>query len=233
LVGPAVGAWSTTAGKPSLSRLGRATTTFIVLGNAPVALVLAALGGLLWLGALTGPHHSVATIVPAAIALGLVIVAWRMGRPAVRRVSSQPRPGVWHAVDGPVAVARDGVRVARALVIERDWKLLGAVAYYAFDNAVLWATFHAFAHPPAVSVVVMGYLVGSLAGALPLPGGLGALDGGLIGALVLYGSPVAPAAAAVLLYRGLSLAVPIVLGVIGCARRSPRIVLTSELELSP
>jgi uncharacterized membrane protein YbhN (UPF0104 family) len=79
----------------------------------------------------------------------------------------------------------------------------------------------------------MGYLVGSLAGALPLPGGLGALDGGLIGALVLYGSPVAPAAAAVLLYRGLSLAVPIVLGVIGCARRSPRIVLTSELELSP
>jgi uncharacterized protein (TIRG00374 family) len=91
------------------------------------------------------------------------------------------------------------------------------VAYYAFDNAVLWATFHAFGHPPAVSVVVMGYLVGSLAGALPVPGGLGALDGGLIGALALYGSPVAATAAAVLVYRGLSLAFPVLLGVIGAA----------------
>ena len=62
----------------------------------------------------------------------------------------------------------------------------------------------------------MGYLVGSLAGALPLPAGLGAVDGGLIGALVLYGAPAAPAAAAVLLYRGISLSVPAVLGAIGC-----------------
>ena len=64
-------------------------------------------------------------------------------------------------------------------------------------------------------------LVGD-AGALPLPGGLGALDSGLIGALVLYGSPVAATAAAVLVYRGLSLAFPVVLGVIGCAGRPAR-----------
>jgi hypothetical protein len=61
----------------------------------------------------------------------------------------------------------------------------------------------------------MGYLVGSLAAALPLPAGLGAVDGGLIGALVLYGSPAAPTAAAVLLYRGISLSLPIALGAIG------------------
>ena len=65
----------------------------------------------------------------------------------------------------------------------------------------------------------MGYLVGSLAGALPLPAGLGALEGGLIGALVLYGAPAAPTAAAVLLYRGISLSVPIVLGAVGCTHR--------------
>jgi uncharacterized protein (TIRG00374 family) len=69
----------------------------------------------------------------------------------------------------------------------------------------------------------MGYLVGSLAGALPLPGGLGAVDLGLIGALVLYGSPAAPAAAAVLLYRGLSLAVPVALGAIGWTCYSTRL----------
>ena len=52
----------------------------------------------------------------------------------------------------------DGVRDARALVTARDWKLIGAVAYYAFDNAVLWAAFHAFGNPPAIGVIVMGYL---------------------------------------------------------------------------
>ena len=68
----------------------------------------------------------------------------------------------------------------------------------------------------------MGYLVGSLAGALPIPAGLGVLEGGLIGALVLYGAPAAPAAAAVLLYRGISLSVPIALGALGCTRRPGR-----------
>jgi hypothetical protein len=54
----------------------------------------------------------------------------------------------------------------------------------------------------------MGYLVGSLGSALPLPAGLG-LAGGLIGALVLYGAPAAPAAAAVLLYRGITISLPL------------------------
>jgi Lysylphosphatidylglycerol synthase TM region len=116
---------------------------------------------------------------------------------------------------------------ARALVTAGNWKLFGALAYYAFDNAVLWATFHAYGHAPQIGVVVMGYVVGSLAAALPIPAGLGVLEGGLIGALVLYGAPAAPAAAAVLLYRGISLSVPIALGALGCARRprsrSPRL----------
>jgi hypothetical protein len=108
---------------------------------------------------------------------------------------------------------------ARALVTAGDWKLVGALAFYAFDNAVLWAAFHAYGHAPQIGVVVMGYLVGSLAGVLPIPAGLGVLEGGLIGALVLYGAPAAPAAAAVLLYRGISLSVPVALGALGCTRR--------------
>ena len=111
----------------------------------------------------------------------------------------------------------DGVSEARALISARNWKLVGALAYYLFDNAVLWAAFHAYGHAPPIGIVMMGYLVGSLAGALPLPAGLGAIEGGLIGALVLYGAPVAPASAAVLLYRGISLSVPIALGAISYA----------------
>ena len=58
----------------------------------------------------------------------------------------------------------------------------------------------------------MGYLIGSLATAFPTPAGLGAVEGGLIGALVLYGAPAGPAAVAVLLYRSISLGVPVLLG---------------------
>src|SRR5450755_1376167 len=108
----------------------------------------------------------------------------------------------------------DGVSEAGTLVSAGNWKLGGALAYYAFDNALLWAAFHAYGRTPPIGVVVMGYLVGSLAGALPLPAGLGAVDGGLIGALVLYGSPAAPTVAAVLLYRGISLSLPNALGAI-------------------
>jgi uncharacterized membrane protein YbhN (UPF0104 family) len=216
LIGPTVGAWSTSKEKPSLSQLTRATITFVVLTNAPGALVLAAVGILLWLGLPDGPHQSTLTILPALLGMGLLMGAWLAGRSSRPRSPSSRRGPALQALAKPVGAMSDGVNEARALIAAHDWKLSGAVAYYAFDNAVLWAAFHAFAHPPAAGVIVMGYLVGSLAGALPLPGGLGAVDGGLIGALVLYGAPASSAAAAVLLYRGLSLALPVVLGAIGC-----------------
>jgi uncharacterized membrane protein YbhN (UPF0104 family) len=223
LIGPTMGAWSTNEDKPSLSRLTRATTTFVILTNAPGAVVLAAVGILLWLGLPDGPHQSTLTILPALLAVGLLTGTWLAGRSSHRQPPSSRRRLGSHLLAKPVSAMGDGISDARALVTARDWKLIGAVAYYAFDNAVLWAAFHAFARPPAIGVIVMGYLVGSLASALPVPGGLGAVDGGLIGALVLYGSPAPSAAAAVLLYRGLSLALPVVLGAVGCASLSPRL----------
>jgi hypothetical protein len=41
-------------------------------------------------------------------------------------------------------MVRGGAAEARELLAGRNWKRLGAmVAYYAFDNAVLWAAFRA------------------------------------------------------------------------------------------
>ena len=79
--------------------------------------------------------------------------------------------------------------------------IVGAIGYWAFDNAVLWATFHAFGYTPEISIVLMGYLIGQLGGLLPIPGGIGGIDGGLIGTLIVYGAPAAVVAAAVLAYR--------------------------------
>jgi uncharacterized protein (TIRG00374 family) len=99
------------------------------------------------------------------------------------------------------------------LLDRRDWRVIaGSVGYWAFDNAVLWACLHAFGETPPLTLVLMGYLIGQLGGLLPLPGGLGGIDGGLLGALVVYGLPAAAAAAAIVAYHLILFWLPLVLG---------------------
>ena len=90
--------------------------------------------------------------------------------------------------------------------------IVGAIGYWAWDNAVLWAAFHAFGPSPPLSIVLMGYLIGQLGGLLPLPGGLGGIAGGLLGTLVVYGAPAAASAAAVVAYRVILFWLPLVVG---------------------
>src|SRR3954467_11848507 len=71
----------------------------------------------------------------------------------------------------------------------------------------------AFGNPlPPVGLPLVAYLVGQLGSLIPIPGGIGGVDGGLIGTLILYGVDPTDAAGAVLAYRGLLLAIPAVLG---------------------
>ena len=75
-----------------------------------------------------------------------------------------------------------GVREAGRVVRRRDWRVIaGSTGYWAFDNAVLWATLHAFGASPAITLVLMAYLIGQLGGLLLIPGGIGGIDGGLFG----------------------------------------------------
>src|ERR1700760_1876611 len=216
LIGPGTGAWSMSREQqPSLSQLTRATTTFVILTNVPGVLALVGAGVLLWLGVSAGSPQVALTALPAATAAGLLVAVWVAARDRGRQSRSPHRRQLARLLAMPVNALGGGARDARTLIAAGDWKLTGALAYYAFDNAVLWAAFRAFGHRPGLSVVVMGYAVGSIAGALPLPAGLGAVDAGLIGALILYGSPAPQTAAAVLLYRGVSLSVPVTLGAVG------------------
>jgi uncharacterized membrane protein YbhN (UPF0104 family) len=97
------------------------------------------------------------------------------------------------------------VRDAIALVRERDPRLAGALAYWGFDAAVLWATLHAFGDAPAAPVVVLAYFVGQVANTLPLPG---SVSGGIAGVLIAFGVPVAIALPAVLAYRTIAVWLP-------------------------
>lgn len=112
------------------------------------------------------------------------------------------------------ALAASGIRTAIALVRSRDAGLLGALAWWGFDVSVLWAMFHAFGSPPPFTVIWMAYFVGMLGNLLPLPGGLGGVEGGMIGAFAAFGVDINLSVLAVLAYRGLSFWLPTVPGAV-------------------
>ncbi len=107
----------------------------------------------------------------------------------------------------------DGVRGALRLIARHDWRLLGAVGYWLFDTLVLYVCLLAYGQSPTFWVVAMAYLVGQLANSIPIPAGLVAVEGGLIGMLVLFHvRPVSVVVAAVVTYRAISLWLPALIG---------------------
>jgi uncharacterized protein (TIRG00374 family) len=213
--GLALGAWILSRGGMPAERIARRSVAFFIIKSSVNFVAVAVLGTVMALG-LVGPDLSLwLTAVPAAGAL-LVIAA----------VLVVPRLGPGSPVPSDAGRTRKAIReVRRALVtgtheavqIVRSRNLLvitGAVGYWAWDNAVLWAAFHAFGHSPPITVILMGYLIGQLGGLLPLPGGLGGIDGGLIGTLIVYGTPAAVTAAAVLTYRVILFWLPLLVGTV-------------------
>jgi uncharacterized membrane protein YbhN (UPF0104 family) len=137
-----------------------------------------------------------------------------------RRIAS-----VW--LDGVVVGIRDAERTAA----HPSWRLVGALGYLGFDITVLWVTLAAVGQPPSVPVLVLGYSIGYLANTLPIPGGIGVLDAGISGALLLYGASPEHVAAAVLVYHAIALWVPGLGGLLAYARLRPR--LTDPSVASP
>jgi hypothetical protein len=115
-------------------------------------------------------------------------------------------------------------REAERAAARPSWRVAGAVGYLGFDMAVLWATLRGLGYAPAIGALVVAYLAGYLTNWLPIPGGLGVLDGGLAGALVLYGMPPASAAAAVLVYHAIALWVPSLGGLIAYAHLRRKLI---------
>jgi hypothetical protein len=107
-----------------------------------------------------------------------------------------------------------GVRDARRLLRTGNAGLIGALMWWGFDIAVLWACFEAFGEAPAYAIITVAYFVGMLANTLPLPGGVGGVDGGMVGALIAFGVEPELALIAVLGYRGFAFWLPIVPGAV-------------------
>jgi uncharacterized protein (TIRG00374 family) len=187
-------------------------TTFLVLLYAVymAALVLGGMG--LFVGVLPGTAPLALTLVPAAF--GAAVIALALALPRLSDVLARAqRKGRSVGRIAPAAAAigggvRDALRMARRL----DVGLVGALLWWVGDVAVLWACFEAFGESPALAVVVMAYFIGMLGNMLPLPGGIGGVDGGMVAALVAFGADPALAVVAVLAYRGFAFWLPIVPG---------------------
>jgi uncharacterized protein (TIRG00374 family) len=211
--GLALGAWVLRRGGMPASRIARRSVAFFLIKSSVNFVAVAVIGLALAVG-LIGPHVSLwGSAFPAALALlsilGVLLLP-RLGPGSTTGTdASRLRRGVAAARRSLIGGTAEAIELVRA----RDFTLLvGAFGYWAFDNAALLAAYAAVGHTPPLSIVLMGYLIGQLGGLLPLPGGVGGIDGGLIGVLVLYGAPVAGTVAAVLAYRLILFWVPLLVG---------------------
>jgi uncharacterized membrane protein YbhN (UPF0104 family) len=209
--GIALGAWVLRTRGVAVERIAKRSVLMFVLTSAVNVSVVALVGILMWLGLLPGSQNALLTLLPATLAIAVIVgtlaVAALAGRLATR---STLREGRMHVA---LVAVSDGVRGALLLIRGRDWRLLGAVGYCLFDILVLYACLAAFGPTPTFWVLAMAYLVGQLANSIPIPAGLIAVEGGLIGMLVLFHvRPVSAVVAAVVTYRAISLWLPALIG---------------------
>jgi uncharacterized membrane protein YbhN (UPF0104 family) len=213
------------AGMPR-RRVADTTLSFLILTYFPYVLAVIVCGFGLRIGIFPGPAPFALTLVPAVIgliALGLGLAVALVPTDLQRRVGSircgSGRLSRWlkRLANAP-ASASAGMRDAIDHVRSGDPALLGAIAFWGFQILVLWAAFHAFGEPPPWAVLIQAFFLGMLGNLLPLPGGVGGVEGGMIGAFAAFGVDSGLAVVAVLVYRALTFWLPLIPGVIAYFR---------------
>ena len=236
--GVALTVWALNAAGLRPRTIARRMIAFELLLYSVFAGALLVVGIGLRTGAFAGVAPWTLTVVPAVIAgaaiaitfslrafpagLELRIVAWRQSAHRATRLVSR-------LATAPQAV-RDATSIVLDLIRRRELGILGALAYWAFDIAALWASLHAFGNPPPPATIVMAYYIGQLANVIPLPGGVGGVEGGTIGALIAFGAPASLAILGVLAYRVISFWLPTLPGAIAYLRLRGTVARWREME---
>jgi uncharacterized membrane protein YbhN (UPF0104 family) len=209
------------AGMPR-RRVADTTLSFLILTYFPYVAALIVCGLGLRIGLFPGEAPFGLTVVPAAlagIALAIGLMFALVPTDLQRRLGGRARRGGRFARLAQIAAnapasASAGMRDALAHVRSRDPALLGAFLFWAFQILVLWAAFKAFGDAPPAAVLVQAFFVGMLGNLLPMPGGVGGVEGGMIASLVAFGVDGGLAVVAVLVYRAFTFWLPLIPGVI-------------------
>ena len=156
-------------------------------------------GSFLLIGIGRGPHdlaHSGIPILVSAFVIGAAVAAMTIVRrygtraPAAARSAAASLRGAWQSLSHP------------------HWRMVGAAGFLCLDMAALWAACRATGHPLSAVALALAYFIGYLATMIPVPAGIGVLDSGLAGALVLYGFSPAASVGAVLVYHAIAIWIP-------------------------
>ncbi len=213
--GLALGAWALRQGGMPAEHLARRSVAFFVLTSIPNFACAAILGPFLLIRVLSGTVPVVPTAVFTGLAWGAVLIAVALTRILTRVDPELAQGSVGHRIRTGAVYAGQGLADVGTLFRQRRWAaILGACGYLGFDIAALIAAFAAFGPIIALGPLIFAYVVGQLGGLIPIPAGIGGIDGGLIGALVLYGASLSQATAAEFAYHTFQLTVPALLGTI-------------------
>jgi uncharacterized protein (TIRG00374 family) len=197
---------------------------FLVVLYSVYLAALVIFGILLRTHVLSGEAPLSGTVIPAVFAAAALVIGLLLALVPddVERRIDRHTSGRFGRIATSLATApatfAQGTRTAIAFVRKPRAGALafgGAIGFWAANIAILWASFHAFDVHVPLGVVVQGFFLGMVANLIPFaPGGVGAVDAGMIGAFVLFGLPSAEVFAAVLVYRVIAFWLPIPPGVI-------------------
>ena len=203
--GAALTLWAINKTGMGRKRSGQVLLTFLSLLYGVFLAGIAISGAAIALGLGGGAGHAVvagtASLAATAAIVAALVLATRAGRAGERERTGRIASGA--------ALLGASVRDALGFVRGGDARLLGAPVWWAFDAAVLWATFNALGEPPALAVLAFAYFAGQVGNTIPLPG---AVSGGMVGTLLAFGVAPDLALSSVFAYRAVAIWLPAPLG---------------------
>lgn len=218
--GFAVQFWALARAGFTAAQISRTTTAFLILSNTVMTVMIMVLGVLIGTGIAGGDLHPAVTWIPAAIAAAVVVVILVFARKG--RTFVPPDPGTRPALTGHFAKLRTMLReVGDRLppgaydalrIIRRPAAIGGMLANPGFDFVAFYLGIAAVTEPIALPVMLLAYFIGQVGSLVPLPGGIGGVQGLAIAVLVAGGMEAHYATAGVLVWTGVALGTQIVWG---------------------
>ena len=206
----AVGAWLLVERGGEPTRIAERSAVLFLITSAVNVVTLVAAGLAVAFGVLPGPSNPWLSVAPAAVGTGALVFFLALPR-VTERLAARRRPGKLRTLLTETAAS---IRQTEQVLFRLDWRIIGAFAFLWCDIAVLAACFAAVGVVPPLATIVLAYQIGYLSNLIPIPGGIGVLDGSLVGMFVLYGTSATVATAATVVYHAIALWIPAIWGTV-------------------
>lgn len=186
----------------------------LVLTHAPYFIGILAVGaavgaGIIDLSVASGFLWTVTLVAGGVVVLGGAVAIFVRPVAAVAPAPVGMRARLGHLMHAGAG----GVRSALALTRRPD-AVVGTLIYITADCGALIVSMRIFGEHPPLASVIMAWLMAQVVSLIPVPGGVGTLEAGVLGTLVAFGQSAQAMAAPTIAYHALSLAIPAIAG--GC-----------------